>query len=117
MLAQMTVRDVAYCETYEWLENGRSDPPPQPPEGMHPLALAEWVAGHEAANVAFDEAEAWVDRVERIVVKLFKAGIVVALFLTGWGIGTWWSMSGTGVLALIFSFKYIWNGKDDNGKR
>lgn len=82
----MTVRDRAFYQVLTWLENDKEGDEPQPPEGMHPLATAEWQAGAAAAQKDFDESDAAWQDLEDFIVYGIKTTIIVSLASTAF----WW---------------------------
>lgn len=80
---QLTMRDTAYNETLDWLLNDKEGPEPQPPIGMHELAVAEWEAGRKEAYEAEIEGNAWADMVIDGLIAAVKGGLAFGAFWLG----------------------------------
>lgn len=98
----MTVRERAFHQMLAYLEGDRPGAEPQPPEGLHPLSLAEWNKGiAEARDEHVKENDEWQDFEDAIVVCV-KIGMVFAVYGAVYWIHTPWAlMAGSGLVAFL----------------
>lgn len=76
----MSVEQQAYRECWQWLDSDRVGPCPEPPAGMHQLAVNEWWRGYRAAVAEFQVEEAKIDVWTDIIMWGIKA-LIFGAFL------------------------------------
>jgi hypothetical protein len=104
----MNVREQAFYATLQWLQSETGIDAPQPPEGMHELALEEWWEGVQAAHVTHAaNQEAW-QKTEDFIVFLVKAATIYALLGVSWWTQNGYIMVAGGILGLVLMRKF-WN--------
>ena len=103
----MSPREQGFSEIYGWLDNGSEGPEPQPPEGLHQLALNEWNAGASAAHSEYEEEEsAWIVT-ENFLVWLLKASALFTVAGAIYWIHEPWSMVLGGLFCLYLLRKWL----------
>lgn len=103
----MSPREQAFSEVYVWLDNGSEGDAPQPPEGLHPLALNEWTAGAAAAHSKYmDEESAWIVT-ENFLVWFLKASALMTVAGVIYWIHEPWSMVIGGLICLYLLRKWL----------
>lgn len=102
----MSVRKQAYEQTMRWLNDDHDAEALRPPEGLHPLALAEWRAGHEAALKRSRELDESWTKTEDLIVFVVKLAILYAVTGAGYWLDTWFSWAAAAALDAHILWRY-----------
>ena len=103
----MNVRERAFHQVLAWLENERQGDAPQPPEGMHPLAVEEWNRGAVAAQKDFEESDAAWQGVEDLIVFGVKVGILFTIAGVVYAIHEPWCLLAGGMATTALLWRWL----------
>lgn len=103
----MNVRHLAANETWAWIAGDRKGTAPCPPDGMHPLAVAEWWLGYNDAHEHEAREERVLDRWTSTTMWIIKCAVIIGACAFAKWAGNPYLMVAVGVAGLI----YLWRTK------